>query len=289
MSEAIHLIDVIEKIVEQKLRSLYLGEIGIVTSVFPHKDPGDKENYSCHVKLKNPDAQGNYLELYHVPIATGHIGTVCIPNIDDMVLISFVGGSIHSPVVIARLYTSEMRPPVSTNDEIITQLPPGEKKPEEIIHCHLSNSQESKGPRLLEIAMKPMIEMTASTKDQKASFVLKVNEEKNKISIQHEEKGQIEISSQKTSIILKEDGDITISSPENITIKSKKDLMLEAQNITLKASGNIAVSAGGNFESTSQKSQKHEAQISMEISGQATTKVKSAGAILVQGQTISLG
>jgi hypothetical protein len=48
-------VEVIKKIAEAK--KLYLMEMGIVTSIFPHSEESNKDNYECNVKLKNRDLE----------------------------------------------------------------------------------------------------------------------------------------------------------------------------------------------------------------------------------------
>ena len=54
----------IQKLVRQELARLHVGELGVVTSVFPHADGGDRDNYECNVELKNSG-----LELRKVPVS----------------------------------------------------------------------------------------------------------------------------------------------------------------------------------------------------------------------------
>ena len=44
------------------------------------------------------------LELKRVPVATQRIGLAAIPNVDDLVLVAFVGGDLQRPVIVGRLY-----------------------------------------------------------------------------------------------------------------------------------------------------------------------------------------
>lgn len=101
------IVEVIRKIVDAEMNKLHVAEFGVVTSIFPHSSESDKENYECNVKLKYRD-----LELRKVPVATQHIGLANIPNVGDLVLVTFANGDINAPVVIGRLYTDEDRPPV---------------------------------------------------------------------------------------------------------------------------------------------------------------------------------
>lgn len=116
-------IEVIRKIAESEVNKLHLLELGEVTSIFPHSEEGDKDNYECNVKLKNRD-----LELRKVQISTTYIGLSCIPCVGDLVLIAYIRGDINAPIVIGRLYNDECRPPIAKEREIIFESPDRQKR-----------------------------------------------------------------------------------------------------------------------------------------------------------------
>ena len=116
-------IEIIKKIAEDEAKKLHILELGIVTSIFPHANTSDQDNYECNVKLKNRD-----LELRKVPIMTQHIGLTNIPNIGDLVLLAFINGDINAPILIGRVYNDDDRPPVNNAGEIIFESPDPKKK-----------------------------------------------------------------------------------------------------------------------------------------------------------------
>lgn len=116
------MLEIMQKVAERESQKIYTSELGIVTAVFPHESDSDDGNYECTVRLKNrkqPD--GSDFELRKVPVATGHIGLVNIPNLNDLVLLSFISGDINAPVIIGRLYNDEDRPPANKAGEYILQ------------------------------------------------------------------------------------------------------------------------------------------------------------------------
>ncbi|MCG8422774.1 MAG: phage baseplate assembly protein V [Proteobacteria bacterium] len=111
------LVGIIRAIVRDELLSLRLGDVAVVTSVFPHAD-GDTHNYECNVALRE-----SQLELRKVPIATPHVGMVSAPRVGDLVLITYVGGDPNRAVVIGRLYSDEANPPVHDENEWRVESP----------------------------------------------------------------------------------------------------------------------------------------------------------------------
>lgn len=113
------LMSIIRAIVRDELASLRLGDIGVVTSAFPHAE-GDEYNHECNVQLRESG-----LELRRVPIATPHVGMVSAPRAGELVLLSYVGGDPNRPIVVGRLYSDEVNPPEHAADEWRVVSPPG--------------------------------------------------------------------------------------------------------------------------------------------------------------------
>lgn len=116
------IIGIIQKVAARETEKIYTTELGIVTAVFPHASAGDKDNYQVSVKLKNrKQADGGDFELRKVPVLTQHLGLANIPNVDDLVLVTFVSGNINAPIIIGRLYNDEDQPPVNKEQEFLLQ------------------------------------------------------------------------------------------------------------------------------------------------------------------------
>jgi hypothetical protein len=112
------IVEIIRAIVRDELKSVALGDIAVVTSVFPHTREGDENNYECSVKLRESD-----LELRRVPMATPHVGMVSTPNVGDLVLLTYVGGDGNRPIVIGRLYSDDSNPPLHEESEWRMEAP----------------------------------------------------------------------------------------------------------------------------------------------------------------------
>ena len=281
------IIAIIEQIVERKLRELHLGEIGIVTEVFPHRAGGDNHNYSCHVRLTNPDAQGNFLELRQVPVATNHIGSVAIPNVGDLVLIAFIHGSLHQPVITGRLYHSELRPPCSTVNQIVQQLPcDGKKKPQECIEVQMSYDPEGRETkRQITIKMQPQVEIAID----ETQFSVKLPENKTQLQLAHngKHKGRAVVTSGDSKITMAESGAIAVESPKEITIKAGKQLTLSAEKIAITSQGDTQIKAGGKLLAKSKGSQKHQG-LDITLAGKKSATVTGKAGVKIKGSTVDL-
>jgi uncharacterized protein involved in type VI secretion and phage assembly len=201
-------VEVIKKVAEGEVKKLHTLELGIVTSTFPHSSAEDKDNYECNVRLKNRD-----LELRRVPIATQQMGLVNLPNVGDLVLLSFLCGDINAPVVIGRLYNDEDRPPLNRSGEIVFESPDPKKG----------------GVRRMHLQFPGGIALTVTDDELKAEVGKSV------VTIKTD--GDIVIESS-ASMQIRAKGDIALSA-QNVKIESQQALEIKAGTAKVEASATL--------------------------------------------------
>jgi hypothetical protein len=196
-----NIVEVIRNIAQMEIKKVHTTELGIVTSVFPHASDTDKDNYECNIRLKDKG-----VELRKVPVATQQIGFVNILHTGDLVLVSFIGGNINSPIIVGRLYNEKDRPPTSKQEEIVYKPP----------------YTKDTSLRRLNIVL-PEGTVNVEFHDDMISVIV------GKSSITATDMGEIQIKSegvqQKISIIA--DGDVSIEA-QNISIKSRMETTIES-------------------------------------------------------------
>lgn len=196
-----NIVEVIRNIAQMEIKKIHTTELGIVTSVFPHASDSDKDNYECNIRLKDKG-----VELRKVPVATQQIGLVNILHTGDLVLVSFIGGNINSPIIVGRLYNETDRPPTSEQEEIVYKPP----------------YTKDTSLRRLNIVL-PEGTVNVEFHDDMISVIV------GKSSITATDTGEIQIKSegiqQKISIIA--DGDVSIEA-QNISIKSRMETTIES-------------------------------------------------------------
>jgi uncharacterized protein involved in type VI secretion and phage assembly len=196
-----NIVEVIRNIAQMEIKKIHTMELGIVTSVFPHASDSDKDNYECNIRLKDKG-----VELRKVPVATQQIGFVNILHTGDLVLVSFIGGNINSPIIVGRLYNETDRPPTSEQEEIVYKPP----------------YTKDTNLRRLNIVL-PEGTVNVEFHDDMISVIV------GKSSITATDTGEIQIKSegvqQKISIIA--DGDVSIEA-QNISIKSRMETTIES-------------------------------------------------------------
>ncbi len=115
-------VDLIQAVVRDSLRSFRTSELGIVTQVHAHASGSDKNNYECDVQLRDSG-----LELKRVPVCTQRVGAVAMPNKDDLVLVHYLDGDMQSAVIGGRLYNDKDRSPQADEFECVYISPDSAK------------------------------------------------------------------------------------------------------------------------------------------------------------------
>ncbi len=178
--------------------------------VIDNNDPQGKGR----VKIQYP-WDSDYNESYWARVVTfmsgDDFGSCFLPEIDDEVLVAFLGGSIEHPIVIGSLWNKEHIPPYTNED--------GENN----------------------------VRMIKSRSGHELVF----NDEENaqKVEIKHSDGHKItlangiKVESSGTMIELDKDSNITIESDNDVTIKSGKKIVIEGgMEISMKGS-NITIEA----------------------------------------------
>lgn len=230
------IVSTIQEIVRQELRRVRVTELGLVGDVYPHSSSNDDDNYGCDVRLKNSG-----LLLKRVPIATGHIGTVAIPNKGDLVLLAFEKGDVNQPLVIGRFYNADDRPPLNHPDEIIFRLPLA-KGDDDTVKAAIRNISSNSPPREVLLEMTPKI--TVQVNDDTVRAIAGKTEME--LDQPGESGGTVTIFAGGTKITMKQDGDVTVEAGGDITLKTETgDLSIEAMNVSIKSQINTDIEASG--------------------------------------------
>lgn len=228
------IVETIQEIVRQEMRRVRVAELGLVESVFPHSGNGDTDNYACDVKLKNSG-----LALKKVPLLTGHVGTAAIPNVGDLVLLTFDKGDVNQPIVVGRLYNEKQRPPLNNADEIIFRLPLAGAD-EKTIKAALRNHSNNSPPRELIFEMPPKITVRVTDGTVRAT----AGKTEMKLDQPDGSGGKVTVVAGRTSITMNQDGDVTVEAAGSLSLKASGDMSLDAMNIKIKSQAATSIEAG---------------------------------------------
>ncbi len=192
---------------------------GVVTALVTNlKDP---ENLG-RVKVKYPwladNVESDWVRLAS-PMAGALRGFLCLPEVNDEVLVAFEHGDVHRPYIVGSLWSSTDKPPKGNNEAV-----------------------DGNG-KVVQRILKTRAGHTITLDDKEGA---------EKIVIQDKTaKNTITIDSKTNTITIAVDKDLsssakgatTIESTGKITLKSQDDLTVECKNFTVKAQMNADVQA----------------------------------------------
>ena len=202
-------VSVIQAVVRDELRGFKTAELAVVTALYAHESASDQNNYECDVRLRDSG-----LELKRVPVATQRIGAVAIPNVDDLVLVQYLQGDIHSALVTARLYHDQARPPEAGPCELVYVSP---------------DAAKSGVKRLL-------VELPNKNKVLVDDDQLVIEMGKTKLTIKHD--GEVILDTGDQNITLTDQGggnSVTVDVQQSqVTVKGKSKVVIDAPQIELE-------------------------------------------------------
>jgi phage baseplate assembly protein gpV len=228
------IVETIQEIIRHELKSVRVAELGLVEAVYPHSSGSDNDNYGCDVRLKNSG-----LLLRRVPLSTGRIGTVAVPNKGDLVMLAFVGGDVNQPIVIGRMYNDIDRPPLSSSDEVVFRLPLAGDE-DEAIKAAVRNARSKSLPREMLIEMPPKIVVRITDGSVRAT----AGKTEMLLDQSAGSQGRVTVMAGSTKITMNQDGDVSVEAAGSITLRAKGDLNLEGQNVSIKGKMKAQVEAG---------------------------------------------
>ncbi|ODS36996.1 hypothetical protein BEH94_08075 [Candidatus Altiarchaeales archaeon WOR_SM1_SCG] len=259
----------IQKIIRDEIKKIHTMDLGVVTSIFPHSGDSDRDNYECNVKLKNKD-----LELRKVPVSTQQIGLTFIPNVGDLVLVTYINGDINQPIIIGKLYNDEDRPPLNNDKEVI-YVPPDSDNPGKI-HIKfpggVSVEINENGVQVYAGKSKMIMNGDGNIEIESKDKIISVHAE-NEAHVTGKSMASISIGGKekpeenKVSVWLQEDtlwvksevGDIEINSDKGTVGVRGGTVYLQGKKIVLDAQSSLEIKSGGTA--------KIEASATMDIKG----------------------
>jgi phage baseplate assembly protein gpV len=232
------IVDTIQEIVRNEMRTIRIAELGVVDAVLPHSDDGDFDNYGCDVRLKNTG-----LLLKRVPVATGHLGSVAIPNVGDLVLLGFAKGDVNQPILLGRLYTDDDRPPLNTTNALVMHLPL-HAEDDAAIKSTIRNIEANDPPREIIVEMPPKITVRVTDGTVRAT----AGNSEMTLDQPDGGGGTVTIFAGGTKITMNEDGDVTLESVGDLTLRAGGSMTLDAsQSLTITAGADASIQATGSL------------------------------------------
>ena len=194
MSGALY--DAVARIARHEADARAVASVAVVSAV--HDGGGSPPDHAVTVQLRDSG-----LALARVPVAVGALGFAATPAVGDLVVVVFLEADLNAPVCVGRLYHSDLQPPEHAAGEIVLRLPAGEDEPKiDLVVTGAAPSIELKlpGDVVLTIA-EEKVEITVG------KLALKLGG------------GRAELAAGGSSLVLKEDGDVTLKAVGNLKLE----------------------------------------------------------------------
>jgi hypothetical protein len=196
-------------IVRQELAKVRQPELGIVTQVHAHDGDDSPNNHQVNVRLRSSG-----VELQRVAVATARLGLSALPNENDLVLVTFVGGDLNLPVVVGCVYDDTAHPPTANLHEVVYQPPDDEDSGAKRFHLALPSG------------------CTLTVQDEAVTVTM------GDTSVVVNKDGDVTVNAK---------GKVSVQSQSDVEVQASGDLKVSADgNVELKASGDLKLEATGN-------------------------------------------
>lgn len=228
------IVGTIQEIVRHELRQVRLSDLGVVEAAFPHAAADDDDNYACDVRLKNSG-----LLLRRVPVLTGHIGSAAVPNVGDLVLVTYDKGDVNQPIMVGRLYNDNDRPPLNNPNESVFRLPLAAAD-DKTIKSVVRNTPTGSPPREILVELPPKIRVQITD----GAVLATAGKTEMRLDQPDDGTGTVTVTAGSTKITMNQDGDVTVESAGSLTLKAMGDLGLEGRNVSVKSTLKTDIEAG---------------------------------------------
>jgi len=208
------LFESIARIAKHEAQNQASTSVGVVVDT--HSSSGADNDYALNIKMRDTG-----LVLSQVPIAVGVLGFVAMPEPGDLVVVVFTEGDFNSPIVVGKLYHPGKNPPDHQADNLIMSFPAGEAEPSTLLN--IARGSEAN------INLSMGENFTLSLQPETATLTLG----EMKLEITTKSGGRAELAAGGSTIVMKQDGDISIS--------SKGTLLLEGNEVEIKGQSKVTV------------------------------------------------
>jgi uncharacterized protein involved in type VI secretion and phage assembly len=204
MQQVVHVLRQIARHEAMQRNAAYLG---VVKSV-----QGGPDDHSCTVELRE-----SHVVLPNVPIAVGFMGFACLPAEGDLVAVLFLGGDLHAPIVVGRLYTQDLKPPQHGPGELVMQLPVSADS-DKRIELRLT-TPDGGGSRSLSLVLDGDVRVSVDIADD--GITLAAQDASLKLSQTSGSDGEIAITVGEAKMTFSQSGDVSLETSGKLTLKGQ--------------------------------------------------------------------
>lgn len=172
---------------------------------------GGPDDYSCTVALRE-----SAIVLPKVPIAAGFMGFATLPAEGDLVIVLFLGGDLHAPIIAGRLYTQQLKAPEHGPGELVAQLPPDAAEDERV---ELRVKTPGDGTRKLSLTLAGDVPVSIAAADD--GIVIETGDVRVELKQTGSSDGALTITVGEAKLTMEQAGDIAIETSGKLTLKGQ--------------------------------------------------------------------
>ena len=231
-------------------------DLAKVTSI---KDPDGLNRVKC--KLLSEDTQMGETDWCFVmtPFGAKEHGIFFHPNVNDIVVLSYIGGDVHRPCVIGSVWTSEVTAPYKIAEEKNENFSIKTPQKSEILFV------DTKDKEVISITTPKGSTIVISDAEKKITVSDK--EKKNHIDLMLES-GELTVEAEKKITLKTGKSSVTMDSEGNLSIDAKTKIAMSTATFEVKATGEAKIQASG--------SATYKANGAMTVQSSAVTTVKGS-------------
>lgn len=202
----------------------------ILAQVTNITDPDNLNRVKCKPVTVDKDVAETDWCYCASPMAGNGYGQFFFPNPGDLVLLSYMGGDIHHPIVLGGYWANDKKPPYPIQDgknEVRSiKTPAG-------IEIKLEDTQKKE-----KITLVTPAGTTILLDDEQKSVVIRDKQAENQLLISWE-KGEITLSAKTKLTLSAGDTSLVLESGGNIQAKASKAVSLSANEVGLQSTGSL--------------------------------------------------
>ena len=211
----------------------------------------------------------------------GAVGSVCIPQVGEEVLVGFLDGKINNPVILGGLYSTKFPPPLVVDQEKNEKMYIKTYGGMEITVDNTADSQK------VEIKTKKEHKIEL---DDGENETLLVSDKESKTSIKIDfANGEIEIKADNKISFSAGDGDTMVLEKDNgLKIESGGDLVADVNEVKLDAGADIKLTASANLKGEATQKAEIKGGSGADFTSDGPVKVESSATAALKGSVVNI-
>ncbi|GHU57912.1 phage tail protein [Clostridia bacterium] len=230
-------------------------------------DPDSLGRIKCKPVSENEDVTETNWCFCMSPFGGNGCGIFFFPNVDDLVMLAYLGGDVHHPVVLGSYWADAVKAPYK-------------------VDSGKNETATIKSPKGVEIKFDLQDGKEKLTLTTPSKAVIEIDDENKKITVQGDSadnallidwgKGEIELKAKTKLTLSAGDSKITLESSGNASVESKSKLAMKSLNVEVNADSGFKVASNGTAELKATGSMKVTATGPANLESSAVTTVKGS-------------